>query len=396
MEGVHAHDVVLVNGDLNAKVGNDNIGVERIMGNNGCGTCNENGNLLIEFCGLNDLVIGGTLFQHKEIHKLTWTSPNRRDKNQIDHLMINGRWRHSLNDVSVKRGADCGSDHFLIISKIKLKLKKAPKINELSRKTFDLQRLKDNKIRQKFNTEVKNRYQVLRAIDDNNENMGENITEIWDNIKDIYTKTAEKVLGLKNRKRKQWLSDKTWENIKERKAIKIKLNASKSNRLKTKLQSDYRDKDKEVKKGAKNDRRNYVEELANEAEEASKRGELSVVYKITRQLCGKSRNNDAPVLSKEGKLLTTDKEKLDRWAEHFKTILNRAETNNDIPDIQPFGDALEIDTEAVCKDEIQKAIRQLKNGKAPGIDNISAELLKSDLQVNKRDTTFSIYQHMDR
>ncbi|VDI52155.1 Hypothetical predicted protein, partial [Mytilus galloprovincialis] len=86
--------------------------------------------------------------------------------------------------------------------------------------------------------------------------------------------------------------------------------------------------------------------LANEAEEASKRGELSVVYKITRQLCGKSRNNDAPVLSKEGKLLTTDKEKLDRWAEHFKTILNRTETNNDIPDIQPFGDALEIDTEA--------------------------------------------------
>ncbi|CAG2206050.1 unnamed protein product [Mytilus edulis] len=129
--------------------------------------------------------------------------------------------------------------------------------------------------------------------------MGENITEIWDNIKDIYTKTAEKVLGLKNRKRKQWLSDKTWENIKERKAIKMKLNASKSNRLKTKLQSDYRDKDKEVKKGAKNDRRNYVEELANEAEEASKRGELSVVYKITRQLCGKSRNNDAPYFASD-------------------------------------------------------------------------------------------------
>ncbi|CAC5361971.1 unnamed protein product [Mytilus coruscus] len=173
-------------------------------------------------------------------------------------------------------------------------------MNELNRKTFDLQRLNDNKIRQKFNTEVKNRCQVLREIDDNNENMGENITEIWDNINDIYTKTAEKVLSLKNRKRKQWLPDKTWENIKERKAIKIKFNAATSNRLKTKLQSNYRDKDKEVKKSAQNDRRNYVEELANEAEEASKRGELSVVYKISRQLCGKSRNNDSPVLSKEG------------------------------------------------------------------------------------------------
>ncbi|CAC5406583.1 unnamed protein product [Mytilus coruscus] len=231
-------------------------------------------------------------------------------------------------------------------------------MNELSRKTFDLQRLKDNKIRQKFNTEVKNRYEVLREIDDNNENMGDNITEIWDNIKDIYTKTAEKVLGLKNRKRKQWLSDKTWENIKERKAIKIKLNAAKSNRLKTKLQSNYRDKDKEVKKSAKNDSRNYIEELANEAEEASKRGELSVVYKITRQLCGKSRNNDAPVLSKEGKILTTDKEKLGRWAEHFKNILNSAETNDDIPDIQPSGDALEIDTEAGNK-------HKFKDGNVP-------------------------------
>ncbi|XP_071153590.1 craniofacial development protein 2-like [Mytilus edulis] len=155
MEGVLTHDVVLVNGDLDAKAGSDNIGVERIMGNNGCGTCKENGNLLIEFCGLNDLVIGGTMFQHNDIHKLTWTSPNRRGKNQIDHLMINGRWWHSLKDVSVKRGTYCGSDRYLIIGKIKLKPKKAPKMNELSRKTFDLQILKDNKIRQKFNTEVK-------------------------------------------------------------------------------------------------------------------------------------------------------------------------------------------------------------------------------------------------
>ena len=61
-EDIHVHDVILVNGDFNAKVGSDNTGVERIMGRNGCGTCNENGNLLIEFCGLNDLIIGGTLF----------------------------------------------------------------------------------------------------------------------------------------------------------------------------------------------------------------------------------------------------------------------------------------------------------------------------------------------
>ena len=81
------------------------------MGRHGCGNCNENGKLLIDLCGINDLVIGGSLFPHKDIHKLTWYSPNGRDKNQIEHIIINGRWRKSLLDVCVKWGADCGSDH---------------------------------------------------------------------------------------------------------------------------------------------------------------------------------------------------------------------------------------------------------------------------------------------
>ena len=46
---------------------------------------------------MHDLVIGGTLFQHKDNNKLTWPSPSGRDRNQIDHLMINGTWRRSLS-----------------------------------------------------------------------------------------------------------------------------------------------------------------------------------------------------------------------------------------------------------------------------------------------------------
>ena len=38
------------------------------------GTRNENGELLLEFCANNDMVVGGTLFQHKNIHKYTWTN----------------------------------------------------------------------------------------------------------------------------------------------------------------------------------------------------------------------------------------------------------------------------------------------------------------------------------
>jgi len=42
---------------------------------------NENGELIADFCGLNGLVIGGTIFTHREIHKTTWISPDKNTKN---------------------------------------------------------------------------------------------------------------------------------------------------------------------------------------------------------------------------------------------------------------------------------------------------------------------------
>jgi hypothetical protein len=63
-------------GNLNAKVGSDNTHLEQIMGRHGLGDRNENGEMFVDFCAHNGLVIGGTLFIHKNIHKETWTSPD--------------------------------------------------------------------------------------------------------------------------------------------------------------------------------------------------------------------------------------------------------------------------------------------------------------------------------
>ena len=63
------------------------------------------------FCMTYDLVIGGTLFPHHEIQKLTWYSPSERDESQIDHLMINRTWRRMLQEVTIRGGVGVGSDH---------------------------------------------------------------------------------------------------------------------------------------------------------------------------------------------------------------------------------------------------------------------------------------------
>ena len=112
-------------GDMNAKVGRENKGREGVLGPHGAvGRMNENGELLTDFCDANKLIIGGSLFPHKECHKATWVSPDRRTQNQIDHVIISRRWRSSLQDVRAKRGADVGSDHHLLIAKVKIRMAK--------------------------------------------------------------------------------------------------------------------------------------------------------------------------------------------------------------------------------------------------------------------------------
>ena len=146
---VPAHDMLLVIGDMNAKVGNDNTSYERAMGKEGCGEMNENGERLVDFCMNHNCVIGGTIFAHKDIHKLTWKSPDCRTLNQIDHIIINGKWRRSLLDVRVYRGADVNSDHYLVSANIKLKLRSTPPTCK-ARKQLDMSNLKNPEAKNNF------------------------------------------------------------------------------------------------------------------------------------------------------------------------------------------------------------------------------------------------------
>ncbi|XP_062618616.1 craniofacial development protein 2-like [Saccostrea cucullata] len=123
VEETPVHDVIIL-GDLVAKDGTNNKGKESIMGKYGCDVINNNGSRIVDFCLENTLVIGGTIFQHKNIYKLTWTSPDGNTQNQIDHELINKRWRGTLQDVRALREADVGSDHIIVLVKLKLKLRK--------------------------------------------------------------------------------------------------------------------------------------------------------------------------------------------------------------------------------------------------------------------------------
>ena len=81
----------------------------------------------IEFCQGNALVIANTIFQQHKRRLYTWTSPDGQHQNQIDYILCSQRWRSSIQSAKTRPGADCDSDHELLIAKFRLKLKKVGK-----------------------------------------------------------------------------------------------------------------------------------------------------------------------------------------------------------------------------------------------------------------------------
>ena len=100
-----------------------------------------------------------------------------------------------LYTVSKKRlGADCGSDHELLIAKFRLKLKKVGKTTRTFR--CDL-----NQIPCDYTMEVRNRFKVLDLINRVPD-------ELWTEVCDIVQETGSKTISKKKRwKKAKWLEE---------------------------------------------------------------------------------------------------------------------------------------------------------------------------------------------
>ena len=107
-----------------------------------------------------------------------------------------------------------------------------------------------------------------------------------------------------------------------------------------------------------------MESLADDAENASQTGNIRDMYSIIRKISGRFIKPKRPVKDKDGK--------------HFEDLLKRPEP----PDIQPATEDIPMDCDPPTKDEIRKAIIQLKNGKSAGPDGIPAQALKANITVS--------------
>ena len=222
-----AKDITTLIGDFNAKIGMDNTGYEGIMGTLVLGQMNENGERFADLCALNQLVIGGSIFPHTRIHKATWISPNHVTENQIDHICISCKFRTSWRDVRVMRGADVSSDHHLLMTTVKLHLKRFTTAN-CTRTKNNVRLLRDKDTQAAFQISLSSRFQPLQEQTEDDET---DIETQWEHYKKLWHNTYEEILGKKKTQHKEWISADTIQKLGTRRERKTVLNKAEQEQL---------------------------------------------------------------------------------------------------------------------------------------------------------------------
>ncbi|PNF24160.1 hypothetical protein B7P43_G00585, partial [Cryptotermes secundus] len=109
-----------------------------------------------------------TIFPHLNIHQFIWTSPDGKIHNQTDHIVIDRRRHSSILDVRSFRAADCVTDHYLVVAKVRERLAVSKQRRKTSRHFRNKKReyLKDKIDELAVNSKNKNIRDPYRGIND--------------------------------------------------------------------------------------------------------------------------------------------------------------------------------------------------------------------------------------
>ena len=122
------------------------------------------------------------------------------------------------------------------------------------------------------------------------------IEQEWSKIKEMYSSTCEEVLGKAKREQKAWISENTWRLVEERRVVKAKLEAAKTRQQKLATVERYNEKNHEVKRSCRRDKRQRIDEIARETEEAAEQRDMKRVYDTTRLLSGRKTVQSKPAM----------------------------------------------------------------------------------------------------
>ena len=124
------------------------------IGKFGLGRRNERGEKLVEFCKRRKLMVSNTWFEQPKRIIYTWKKPGYTGRYQIDYILVKQRFRNGVKSANSLPGADCNSDHNMVVMRMAVKLKRMGKarkhvkwkIDNLKKRANDFKEYVDKRI----------------------------------------------------------------------------------------------------------------------------------------------------------------------------------------------------------------------------------------------------------
>nr|VZI01104.1 unnamed protein product [Spirometra erinaceieuropaei] len=353
-------DKLIVLGDFNACVGTDPTAWKGVLGPHGLRGSNDNDLLLLRTCAEHRLILTNTFFCLPEREEATWRHPRSRQWRLLDYVLVRRRDQRDVLVTKAIAGADGWTDHRLVISKMRIRLQ--PRRRPQGKRPL-AQRL-DN-------------LPIAAAADDAAAAEKTSVENRWCQLRDTVQSTELAVLGRAPRQHQDWFDD-------NEAAIRNLL--AERNRL----HKAYVDHPTDDNRAAFYRSRRHLQQRLREMQDAwtarkaekiqgyADRNEWKNIFSAIKAVYGPPTKGTAPLLSADGSTLLIEKTQiLQRWAEHFRGVLNRPSVISDaaIARLPQVETNVDLDLPPSLQETI-RAVQQLSSGKEPGSDAIPAEVYK--------------------
>ncbi|XP_060665754.1 uncharacterized protein LOC132798055 [Drosophila nasuta] len=360
------HDVKIILGDFNAKVGRERIFDRTVAQFSLHETTSNNGFRLIDFAAARNMVVSSTRFRHLDIHKATWLSPDQKTRNQIDHVVIDGRHASSVMNVRTFRGVNIDSDHYLVAAKIPIRLCRAKNVRPITQRKLDVTRLRSQRTATAYSTHLS---ELLHQPTPLPVDAG----GLWAHISHSMRAAAETAIGFRRPPtRNQGVSRRSCgKNAAYRRTLQSGATRATCER--------YREKRKEERRLFRRKKREKEKRECEELEVLQDRNDARKFYQQVNRLTHGFNTGASNCRDENGNLVTDTQCTLRLWRAHFSKLLAGDDGTNPAiggsNPIPPIDD--NVDIPLPSHDEVRVAIMRLKNNKAAGADGLPAELFKA-------------------
>ncbi|KAK3506300.1 hypothetical protein QTP70_002446 [Hemibagrus guttatus] len=330
MESIPTGERVVIGADFNGHVGEGNTGDEEVMGKFGVKERNLEGQMVVDFAKRMDMGVVNTYFQKREEHRVTYKSGARQ------HRMV--VCRMTLMVCKTKR------------SKI-----------EMEKKT-KWWKLKKEECCEEFREKLRQALGGQVVLPDD-----------WETTAEVIRETGRKVLGVSSGRRKEdketwWWNEEVQDSIQRKRLAKKKwdMDRTEENR------QEYKELQRRVKREVSKAKQKAYEVLQTKLD--TREGEKDL-YRLARQRDrdGKDVQQARVIKDRDGRVLTSEESVQRRWKEYFEELMN--EENEREKRVKGVN-SVEQKVDKIRKDEVRKALKRMKSGKAVGPDDIPVEVWK--------------------